>query len=44
MIEAVSPLAHPVEKADIFGDITFHTESSSDPQYKKDMGVSISAI
>jgi hypothetical protein len=31
MIEAVSPSAHPAEKADIFGDITFHTESSSEP-------------
>ena len=38
MIEAVSPLAHPVVKADIFGDISFHTESSSEPQYKKGHG------
>ena len=38
MIEAVSPLAHPVKKADIFGGVTFHTESSSEPQYKKGHG------
>jgi hypothetical protein len=38
MIEAMSPSAHPVEKADIVGDITVHTESSCDPQYKKGQG------